>query len=84
MADRTIANQTGIAIQTLLDIVSEQTENARTKMNAIKDRGDSISIGDMFDMQMLMNRLSQLSEMSTSVVSATNSSIGSMARNMKS
>ncbi|MBV9941051.1 MAG: DUF5407 family protein, partial [Solirubrobacterales bacterium] len=37
-----------------------------------------------FEMQMLMNRLSQLSEMATSVASATNSAIASMARNVKS
>jgi hypothetical protein len=76
--------QEGFAIQDLLAIVSEQTTNAQNKIAQISDRGDDISIGDMFDMQMLMNRLSQLSEMSTSVVNATNSSIASMARNLKS
>jgi hypothetical protein len=44
---------------------------------------DSISIADMFSMQMSMNQLSQLSEMSTAVVSAANTSIESMARNVK-
>jgi Family of unknown function (DUF5407) len=44
---------------------------------------DSISIADMFEMQMMMNQLSQLSEMSTSIVSASNSAISSMARNVK-
>ena len=37
----------------------------------------------MFEMQMLMNHLSQLSEMATSVVSASNSAIADMARNVK-
>lgn len=46
---------------------------------------DAVSlVADMFAMQMLMNHLSQLSEMSTSVVSAANSAISSMARNIKS
>jgi len=34
-------------------------------------------------MQLLMNHLSQVSEMSTSIVSASNSAISSMARNVK-
>jgi Family of unknown function (DUF5407) len=37
----------------------------------------------MFEMQMLMNHLSQLSEMSGSAVSAANSAISSMPRNVK-
>jgi hypothetical protein len=34
-------------------------------------------------MQMLMNHLSQLSEMSTAVVNASNTAINTMARNVK-
>jgi hypothetical protein len=37
----------------------------------------AVSIADMFAMQMLMNHTSQVSEMSTSVVSASNSSLAS-------
>ena len=44
---------------------------------------DMIKIGDMFQMQMLMNHLSQLSEKATSAVSAANSAISSMAGNAK-
>jgi hypothetical protein len=44
---------------------------------------DSISVVDMFRLQMLMNRLSQLSEMSGSIMSASNSAIMSLARNVK-
>jgi len=54
------------------------------KFAAIKGTSDQISIVEMFEMQMLMNNLSQLSEMSTSIVSASNSAISSMARNVKS
>ena len=75
--------QEGFQIETLLKVVSDATIDARTKIDDIKNRADEISIGDMFDMQMLMNRLSQLSEMSTSVVNASNSAISSMARNVK-
>jgi hypothetical protein len=47
-------------------------------------RQDSIAISDMFALQMQMNKLSQMSEMSHGIVSATNSAISSMARNIKS
>jgi hypothetical protein len=47
-------------------------------------RRDEVNIADMFAMQMQMNKLSQLSEMSAGIVSATNSAIASMARNIKS
>ncbi|MEA2572247.1 MAG: hypothetical protein QOI24_4248 [Acidobacteriota bacterium] len=47
-------------------------------------RQDSIAVSDMFALQMQMNKLSQMSEMSQGIVSATNSAISSMARNIKS
>lgn len=53
------------------------------KLQAIQEENQAISIGDMFDMQMLMNTLSQLSEMSTAVVNASNTAISAMARNLK-
>jgi len=57
-------------------------EQIRKKIASFGGR-DSVSITDMFEMQMLMNKLSQLREMSSSVVSAANSAISSMARNVK-
>lgn len=73
----------GFDIAILLGTVNQATDVAKTKVAAIQDKADEISIGDMFDMQMIMNRLSQLSEMSTSVVNAANTAINSMARNVK-
>jgi len=70
-------------METLVKVVTDATVSAKQKLDDIKARGSAISIGDMFDMQMLMNQLSQLSEMSTSVVSASNTAILSMARNVK-
>lgn len=70
-------------IETLIRVVTDATESAKNKLDDIKARQSAISIGDMFDMQMLMNHLSQLSEMSTSVVSASNTAILSMSRNVK-
>ncbi|MCE2982865.1 MAG: DUF5407 domain-containing protein [Parachlamydia sp.] len=73
----------GFKVDFLVSIVNDATVSAKRKLEIMKARRSSISIADMFDMQMLMNHLAQLSEMSTSVVSASNSAIQSMARNVK-
>ena len=75
--------QSGFSVNTLFHVIQDATISAKTKLVQIKSRRSAISIGDMFEMQMLMNHLSQLSEMCTSVVAAANSSIMSMARNVK-
>ena len=67
----------------LLSIVITEQNAVKTKLSAIREAKSSISIADMFDMQMRMNKLSQLSEMVTSVVSASNSAINTMARGIK-
>lgn len=79
-----MVQRSGFSMENLLvNIVQEAVTSARDKLNEIKIQGSSISIGNMFEMQMLMNRLSQFSEMTTSVVSASNTAIGSIARNIK-
>lgn len=75
--------ETGFNVNFLIGVVNDATISAKQKLEILKARRSSISIADMFDMQMLMNHLSQLSEMSTSVVSASNTAISSMARNVK-
>lgn len=75
--------QSGFSVSDLFKILNDATASAKTKLLEIKNRRSAISIGDMFEMQMLMNHLSQLSEMSTSVVSAANSAIQRMAQNLK-
>ncbi len=67
----------------LISIVNKATVSAKAQLQEIQSKKSAISIGDMFKMQMLMNTLSQLSEMSTAVVNAANSAIVSMARNVK-
>ncbi len=67
----------------MLKIVAKQQSSVLEKLSAIKKRASSISIADMFDLQMQMNKLSQFSEMSTSVVGAANSAISTMARGIK-
>jgi len=73
----------GFNVQRLFEVVNDATVSAKAKLLEIKSRRSAISIGDMFEMQMLMNHLSQISEMATAVVSASNSAIASMARNVK-
>jgi hypothetical protein len=74
----------GFSVDDLFNLIGDATKQVKEKLKTIKGAGSNISIGDMFEMQMLMNHLAQLSEMSTSVVSASNSAISSMARNVKS
>jgi hypothetical protein len=73
----------GFSVDFLISVVNDATVSAKRKLETLKARRSSISIADMFDMQMLMNHLSQLSEMSTNVVGASNNAIMSMARNVK-
>lgn len=73
----------GFNVQTLFQIINYATVSAKAKLVEIQSRRSAISIGDMFEMQMLMNNLSQMSEMCTAVVSASNTAILSMARNVK-
>lgn len=75
--------QTGFDVKTLMETVADATDDVKAKLAHMKQSKSSISIGDMFEMQMLMNHLTQLSEMTTNVVSASNAAIGSMARAIK-
>jgi len=75
--------QSGFSVQVLFSLINTATVSAKAKLTQIQARGSAISIGDMFEMQMLMNHLSQLSEMATAVVNAANTAINSMARNVK-
>ena len=77
------ATSSGFDVSKLFAIVNQAVLSAKVKLSEINKNKSSISIGDMFEMQMLMNHLSQLSEMSTSVVSASNSAIQRMAQNVK-
>lgn len=77
------AVQQGFKVEELFGIVNDATLSAKQKLLEIQSQKSAISIGDMFEMQMLMNHLSQLSEMSTAVVSASHTAISSMARNVK-
>lgn len=77
------ADHHGIDFADLSQVVADATKSVKAKLAQLT-RQEKISVVEMFEMQMAMNHLSQLSEMSTSVMSAANSSIASMARNVKS
>lgn len=75
--------QQGLNVKELFKVVNDATVSVKAKLAKIAALKSSISIGDMFEMQMLMNHLAQLSDMSTNVVSASNQAIMSMSRNVK-
>jgi len=78
-----VTQKTSIAFSVLVQQIEQLTAMAQSKIAQIKSKGSAMSIGDMFDLKMSMNILQQFSEMSTSVISAMNTSINSMARNVK-
>jgi len=78
-----MTKKTGVDFSVLVDEIERLTQQAKSKIGNIREKGSAMSIGDMFDLQMAMNKLQQFSEMSTSVISAMNTSINSMSRNVK-
>ena len=76
-------NDRGLDVYQIYNTVSSQVDTVNAKLSALRNAGSSISITDMFEMQMKMNRLSQLSEMATAMVSASGAAIQSIARNVK-
>lgn len=75
--------RTPVLFSYLIEAIEDLTNVAKSKINYIRSQRSAMSIADMFDLQMAMNKLSQFSEMSTSIISAMNTSINSMARNVK-
>jgi len=75
--------QLGFQFSALVSTISDLTAVAKSKIAVIRSKKSAMSIADIFDLQMAMNKLTQFSEMSTSIISAMNTSIGSVARNMK-
>jgi hypothetical protein len=71
-----------INFSNLISIIESATSKAKAKIEDLQSHQDNVSIGDMFEMQIVMNTLTQLSELSTAIVSASNSAIRSMAQNV--
>jgi len=75
--------KSGVEFRVLIDQIEQLTQQAKSKIGNIRQKGSAMSIGDMFDLQMAMNKLQQFSELSTSVIASMNSSVNTMARNLK-
>jgi hypothetical protein len=75
--------QQAVAFGPLIDIINHLTNDVKSKIGIIRSKRSAMSIADMFDLQMMMNKLSQMSELSTSMLTAMNTSVLSMCRNMK-
>ncbi len=78
-----LKSKQGVQFSVLVDEIERLTAVAKSKIAQIRSKKSAMSIADMFDLQMAMNKLSQFSEMSTSIISAMNTAINSMARNVK-
>lgn len=74
----------GSAFQQLVSTVSAASAEVQAKLAELQQQPtDGISIGDMLEMQMLMNQLTQLSEITSNLAAASNEAIAAIARNMK-
>ena len=82
-ATKWLSDRKGMTFSVLVDMIEDLTQIAKSKIAMIRSKKSAMSIADMFDLQMAMNKLSQFSEMSTSIISAMNSALTSMARNLK-
>lgn len=77
-------SQTGYQVKDLFSLLNDEVLNVRQQLEKIQNNKENISIADMFEMQMMMNHLSQVSEMSTAIVQQSNTAVQSMTRAMKS
>lgn len=67
----------------LVNFIDILSQNVKSQIAILRSKGSAMSIADMFDLQMGMQKLTQFSETANSVIAAMNTSITSMARNMK-
>ena len=72
-----------IDYEVLKSAITQASTDVSSQMTKMTEGGKSPKIEDMFEMQILMTKLSQVSEMSTGVVSASNTAMMSMARGVK-
>ena len=74
----------GFDITSLQSILKNAEKLVIEKLSSIKEKAqDKIDIGDLFDMQWMMNKFSQLSEMSSAVLAGAHAAIQSITRNVK-
>jgi hypothetical protein len=77
------SDQRFASVQHLFATSEAATLTVQKKFESLIANREEVNVQQMFEMQMLMNQLSQLLDMSAAIVSATNSAILSMARNLK-
>lgn len=75
--------QQGIEFSVLVDELNYLTAIVTSKIAIIRAKQSAMSIADMFDLQMAMNKLTQFSEMSTNVIQGMQTVIQSINRGMK-
>lgn len=76
--------QDGLQVgQDLMSVIVRSNDSVKAKLAEIAQNKSSVSVADMFEMQLMMNNFSQLCEMCTNVVAASNSASLSMIRNFK-
>lgn len=78
-----VGTQLGFSVKNLFALINDAVAQAGQKLQEIKQNTTGVNIGDMFEMQMIMNRLAQLDELSLQVVSEANTAIQSMAHNVR-
>ena len=79
----TVADTTDPGSLPALFVFDDSAASADQRILQADASKEAVTVGDMFEMQMLMNQLAQLSELSTAVVSADNQAIKSSARNVR-
>lgn len=74
----------GFKVEDLQGTITDAEGIVIDKLKAIKEKAsDEINIGDMFDMQWMMNKFSQLTELTSSVLASAHGAIQAMTRNIK-
>lgn len=77
-----LERQAGFAFAPLADMINDLTNQVKQKIVDMRENQDTMSIADMFDLQMAMNKLSQMSELSTTVLAEANKAISRILQNM--
>lgn len=74
----------GFKVEDLQNALQSAETVVINKLGTIKSKAsDEINVGDMFDMQWMMNKFSQLSELASSVLASAHGAIAAMTRNIK-
>jgi hypothetical protein len=73
-----------ISVNHLIDAIREGQAAVKDKLTHLfPAKDDDVSIANMFEMEMLKNHFSQISDMPSNVVSPSNAAIAGMARNFR-